>query len=344
MKRIGFGIVGSGAASRLHLEALSNTENACAIGLYSADTEGASRLASEFGIRCFSSPEELLRCEEINVVNICTPSGTHASFAIQALKAGKHVMVEKPLALTAEEARAVADAAAENNRLCAAFAQLRCFESVQRVRDAIRDGKLGRVVMVSLSMKYRRSARYYAESSWRGTWTMDGGVLMNQGIHGVDLLRYLVGEVKAVSAISKTLVHKIEADDTTAAVLEFENGAVGTLEGTTSVTPGYSRILEINGSQGSVRLEENEIVRWDVEGESLSEVSTGLGLQMNGAHDPNGISCLGHILQIENMALAVQGKAELINDAESGSQTVKLISTIYRSAQTGERLAVLNDT
>jgi predicted dehydrogenase len=173
---------------------------------------------------------------------------------------------------------------------------------------------------------------------------MDGGVLMNQGIHGVDLLRYLVGEVAAVSAISKTLFHKIEADDTTAAVLEFENGAVGTLEATTSVSPGYSRILEINGTRGSARLEENEIVRWDIEGESLGDVSTGLGLHMNGSADPNGISCLGHAMQIENMVRAVHGEDELINDVRSSGRTVELIRAIYRSAKTREKVLISYDT
>lgn len=344
MKKLGFGIVGSGAASRHHLKALLQTQNASAIGLYSTDSEGAKILASEFGVRCFSSLEEMLGCDEIDVVNICTPSGTHAGLAIMVLEAGKHVMVEKPVAMTGEDAKRIEQAALENNRLCCVFAQLRCFESVQRVREAIRDGKLGRVVMVSLSMKYHRSERYYAESPWRGTWAMDGGVLMNQGIHGVDLLRYLVGEVAAVSAISKTLFHKIEADDTTAAVLEFENGAVGTLEATTSVSPGYSRILEINGTRGSARLEENEIVRWDIEGESLGDVSTGLGLHMNGSADPNGISCLGHAMQIENMVRAVHGEDELINDVRSGGRTVELIRAIYRSAKTREKILISYDT
>ena len=158
-----------------------------------------------------------------------------------------------------------------------------------------------------------------------------GGALMNQGIHGVDLLRYFMGEVKQVSAVCRTLHHRIEVEDTAVAVLEYQSGAIGSVEATTSVYPGKSRLLELCGTKGSIRLEENQITRWDVEGHPCPVSEQ--GVEMNGSADPNAISALGHCLQIDNMARAIRGEEPLENDAESGRRSVELICAIYEASE-----------
>ena len=337
MRKIGFALIGSGAVSQFHIKAILECELTDLVGIFSVDSESAKKIAAQYGVRHFKTLDELLTCDDVEVVNICTPSGTHTELALKMLDSGKHVMVEKPLALTPQDCQSVIDAAKRSGRLCAVFAQLRFFEQVHAVKKAIDDGLLGKITIGSVYMKYYRSAEYYSLSDWRGTWEMDGGgALMNQGIHGIDLLRYLLGEVKSVSASCKTLCHDIEVEDTAVAILEYENEAIGVIEGTTSVYPGYSRILDINGTKGSIRLDENDIVRWDVDGAQYNV--TEQTNKINGASDPTNISHMGHKLQIENMAKTILGEAELANDAESGKRTVELICAIYESSKQGTKI------
>lgn len=337
-KSIGFGIIGSGNVSKHHIKALSECKNATLVGIFSADAQSAERLAKENGSKHFDKIEDIINCPEIDVVNICTPSGTHADIAEHLLRSGKHVMIEKPIALSSTDAEKVCLAARESGKLCAVISQLRYFDSSQRIRRAVLNGDLGKITFASAYMKYFRSPEYYSEADWRGRWDTDGGVLMNQGIHGIDLLRYLVGEVSAVSAASRTLFHSIEADDTTAALLEFENQALGIIEGTTSVYPGYDLAIEICGTKGSVRLEGNKIVKWDSDFTHCK--SDDQKNDINSGTDPNSISHIGHLLQLENMIRAVNGEEELISDCESGKRTVTLIDSIYRAAKENKRIVL----
>lgn len=340
MNKIGFGIIGSGSVSAHHIKSLFESTDGYLVGICSADKDTARKLAEENGVLYFDSAKNMIDCPDVDVVNICTPSGTHADLAEKFLLAGKHVMIEKPVALTVEDAERVCRAAERNGKLCSVISQLRFFESSKRIKQAVSSGLLGRITFASAYMKYYRSPEYYAAADWRGRWDTDGGLLMNQGIHGIDLLRYLAGEVSAVSAASRTLLHSIEADDTTAALLEFESGAIGVTEGSTSVYPGYDLAIELCGTKGSVRLEGNSIVRWDVEGSSslLSEEKNTVG----SGTDPNAISHVGHLLQIDNMIRAIRGEESLVSDCESGKKTVELISAIYRAARESNRI-ILTD-
>lgn len=338
-KKIGFGLIGSGNVSRHHILALADSCGGELIGIFSEDRKTAEYLAKENGIRYFDCLEGITACPDIDVINICTPSGTHADIAEKVLLSGKHVIIEKPIALNSNDAERVCLAAQKSGKLCTVVSQLRFFEAAQKIKQAVDEGRFGRITLVSAYMKYHRSPGYYASAPWRGRWDTDGGLLMNQGIHGIDLLRYLAGEVSAVSAASRTLHHSIEADDTTAALLEFESGAVGVVEGSTSVYPGYDLAIEICGTKGSVRLEGNKIVRWDTD-ESTEKPSDEVNTVGSGS-DPDAISHVGHLLQIENMIKAVRGEEALVSDCESGRKTVELIAAIYRAAKENQRI-VLN--
>ncbi|NMA94483.1 MAG: Gfo/Idh/MocA family oxidoreductase, partial [Clostridiales bacterium] len=252
-----FGIVGCGVISRWHADSIESIDNAKLIGATDPNTDALHSFIQDYGIKGFATLEEMLKSDEVNAISICTPSGLHAPQAILAANYGVNVIVEKPMAITLREIDEIIRACEKSGIKFSVISQLRFSETVQRVRQAVKEKEIGDVMLCDLYMKYYRSPDYYASSSWRGTWDMDGGgALMNQGIHGIDVLQYIMGPVKSIFGQIRTLTHAIEGEDTATAILEFQNGALGVIEGTTSVYPGYSRRIEIHGDQGSIILEE----------------------------------------------------------------------------------------
>ena len=193
-KIVRFGIIGCGVISRWHADAIESIPNAELIGATDLNKDALKAFTDDYGIKPFYTLEDMLSSGEIDAVSICTPSGLHASQAVQAANAGVHVIVEKPMAITSEQVDAVLEACETNHVKLAVISQLRFSESIKKVKAAIAEDKLGKIVLGDLYMKYHRSPEYYARGGWRGTWEMDGGgALMNQGIHGVDLLQYIMG-------------------------------------------------------------------------------------------------------------------------------------------------------
>ena len=333
-RKIGFGIIGCGVIADFHANALFDLPaDAVLVGAADARPEAARKFAEKHGVRAFDSVEELLACPEIDVVNICTPSGFHADAVIKAAEAGKHIIVEKPMAITEEQLDAVTAACEKRGVLLSSISQNRFVHGVRMAKQAMADGLLGKLVCADISMKYNRTQEYYDSSAWRGTKAIDGGgALMNQGIHGVDLLLYLAGDVSSVYAVSKTLVRKIEVEDTLSAVLEFKNGATGIIQATTSVFPGYPRRLELNGDKGSIVLNEGSIVRWDIENDTRQDIV----LQPNftsSASTPTAISTDGHTKQIADVIRALRTGTKPLIDVYEGRKPVDLILAIYRSAE-----------
>lgn len=332
MRTVGFGIVGCGMISRFHAAAIESVDGARLVGVFDPVPEAAERAAHAYGTRKFDSLEEMLACKETEAVCVCTPNGLHAPIALKALDAGRHVVIEKPMALTLKDADEIARAALRQNLCVSVISQLRFSPAIQAVKQALEEKRLGKVVSASLAMKYWRDSAYYASSNWRGTWAMDGGgALMNQGIHGVDLLQYLAGPVCRLTAVCKTQTKKIEVEDSAAAVLEFENGAVGTLEGSTTCRPGYPRRLEICGDLGSVVLEEEDILRWDVPGEAPTLPRH----ESRAATDPSAIDASGHERQLRNVVHAIRGEEPLWIDAAEGRKPVEIILAVYESSRLG---------
>ena len=277
----------------------------------------------------FESKEALLS-SDAELVTICTPSGLHAPLAIECLDAGKNVVLEKPVAITGEECQMLIDAEKRSGRFCAPISQLRYYDDIRRAKQIVESGELGKVVLCDLYMKYYRSEEYFATSTWRGTKAMDGGgALMNQGIHGIDAMRYIVGDVEEISAKVRTLVHNVEVEDTAVASVVFKSGAIGVIEGTTSVRPGYPRRLEIHFEKGSMIIEENTIVSIDTpEGSQKAESKA-----MNSSSDPLNISYEGHRRQYQNILAAIEGKEQLFYTASEAVKTVETILAIYRSSE-----------
>ena len=323
-------IIGCGVIADFHVNALQSIKDVQILGVYDANEEKCKVFAEKYAIDAFYSIEDVWN-SDCDMVAICTPSGTHATLAISAMNAGKNVAVEKPLALNYEDCLKVVDMAEKNKKLCAPISQLRFSSSVLAVKKAVDNGLLGKMAIVDLSMKYFRSDAYY-NGSWRGTFAMDGGgALMNQGIHGLDVMRFICGDVVEVQGVVKTIVHDIEVEDTAVANIVFKNGALGTVCGTTSIRPGYPRRMEICGSKGSIVMEEDTVLKADVDGFDFENSTSMAG----GFSDPTAIASDGHKKQYLNIVSALKGETPLAYTSRDASETVKLITAIYESSKQG---------
>lgn len=343
VKKLGFGIIGCGTISEWHARAINAIDGIYLVGVTDVNQNSREKFAKKYGVRAFDSFEQMLECNEVDVVCICTPSGLHAPLAIQAAQSGKHIIVEKPMAINLEEADRMIQACEENNVKLSVISQLRFTKAISKLKDAVDKGLLGKLIMGNIYMKYYRSQEYYDSSGWRGTWKMDGGgALMNQGIHGIDLLQYVMGKVKTVFAHAKTLARNIEVEDSAVAVLEFENGALGTIQGTTSIYPGFPRVLEINGDKGSIALQEDSIVKWIIEGQETHEgiIDGEDANKYKSASDPTQFGIEGHILQIKDMAHAIWEDRKPLVDQYEGRKPIEIIMAIYESSKTGKLVTI----
>lgn len=333
---IGFAVIGCGLISSFHIAAIDAINGAVLCGVYDSNKEIAKKTACEHNVKAYPSLDVLLSDPNVNAVCICTPSYLHGRMAIDAISAGKSVLIEKPIALSLEECDLIETLAREKNVQVGVVSQLRFSPVFSKVYRALEQGLLGRQTRIDLYMKYFRTQEYYDNGGWRGTADKDGGgALMNQGIHGVDLMRYLGGAVKSIYAISSTLAHDIEVEDTLSAVLNFKNGAIGVIEASTADWPGQPRRIELNGESGLITIEEDRIVDWRIENETgfmrFNETSG-----KSGSHnDPSKISNIGHEKQIENFVDALHGDAELLVGVSDGREALKLVLAAYKSAATG---------
>lgn len=339
--KLGFGIIGCGTISKWHAEGICADSRAVLVGVTDNYKSSAERFAESYPCKIFETVEEMLDCPDIDVVSICTPSGLHAPLAIQAARAGKHIVVEKPMAITEEQIKGMLEVCEEKKIKVCVISQLRFSKTIQFVKKSIDEGVLGKLISGDVYMKYYRSAQYYRSSNWRGTFSMDGGgALMNQGIHGIDLLQYLMGPVKSVSCIAKTLMHDIEVEDTANVLVEYENGAVGVIQGTTSTNPGYPRILYISGTKGSIVLKEDTILKWDVKDTALPEEMVSGTSKYQSYDNPTSFATDYHKMQISDMITAILEDRKPLIDMYDGKKAVDIILAAYESSRSGSRVLV----
>jgi predicted dehydrogenase len=317
-------------------------------GFQDAIAERAQARAREYGTRAYGALEEVLADVAVDAVSICTPSGAHLDPAVAAAGAGKHVMVEKPIEITPERADRIIEACKANRVLLGAIFPRRFQESSLAVKRAVDEGRFGRIVLADVAIKWYRSQDYYDQGGWKGTWKLDGGgALMNQGIHGIDLLQWLLGGIENVSGYCATLAHeRIEVEDVAAAAVRFKNGALGAIEGTTGAWPGTKIRTEICGTRGHVVLEDEVIQKWLFEEERPedAELRRALGpregLSGGGAADPKAIDCEGHRRQFADFVEAIRSGRQPRIDGAEGRAAVAVITAIYRSSREGRWVAV----
>lgn len=330
-RRIGVGIVGMGNIGTMHARALRDLDERAALVAYS----GAHR-ASEETLAGWPavhvSPEEVIGSAEVDVVAICSPSGSHAALALAALEAGRHVVVEKPLAVRVEDAVRIADTARERGLTVSMISQRRFEREHAQLKAAVDAGALGDLRLVTTHVHWYRDDDYYRAAAWRTSMAEGGGSLMNQGVHNVDLLRWLCGPVESVTAQYGTLAHSMDAEDTTVATVRFASGALGVITTTTATPPGSPATIALHGSRGSVELAQGEVLRWEVPGTP----SPGSGVApASGAADPLAIGHVGHLTQWREILSAVEGTAPTPVDADDAVETVRLLCAIYEAAATG---------
>lgn len=331
-----FGIIGCGGISRFHVHAIQAVEGAQLYGVYDYDPERARAVAAQCGAQAFASLEQLLSEPTIDAVCICTPSSLHFSQAKQALERKKHVLVEKPLTFSLVECDELMRLAQSNGLCAGVVSQLRFDSDIEKVKNALQQNLLGTVTRCDVSMKYFRSEEYYRLSPWRGTLAGDGGgALMNQGIHGVDLVRYLMGEPHSIYALSDTLVRRIEVEDTLTAVIHWKNGAHGILQASVADYPGFERRIEINGEYGSILLNENKIVRWEVQTQGDHVCQPPSPNQTAGHNDPLRINAQGHIRQLEDFVQSIRHNCAPAVTLQDGKNALQLILAAYQSARIG---------
>ncbi len=346
-RKVKYGIIGTGAIANLHAEALTQIDNAELFMVYDSVPDRAREFAAKHNCQHAATLEELL-ASEVEAVTIATPSGLHAQCAIPAACAGKHILCEKPLEITVSKTNDLIRACESHNVRLSAVFQSRFSTAVQKIKQAVDQGRFGQHVLASASVRWYRTPEYYANAGWRGTWRLDGGgALMNQGIHTVDLLLYFNGDPREVTGRFTRIKHKgIEVEDTVVAMVQFKNGSLGTVEASTACAPGFPRRVELSGTDGSIVLEGDRIVRWsfvnerpeDEEVRQLYSKSDGI---QGGATDPMAISYEGHRRQMQELTDAIQGGSHLTAPGSEGKRAVELICAVYESARTGTSISFL---
>jgi UDP-N-acetyl-2-amino-2-deoxyglucuronate dehydrogenase len=336
----GFGIIGCGRIAPRHADSLSEIPNAKLVAVADVIENRAHHFSETYGAKYYLNYHDLLAEPEIDVVNICTPSGMHALMAIEAMQAGKHVIVEKPMAMNPVEADRMIAVSRETKRKLCIVLQNRYNPPMQDFYRAIRDNKIGRVLLGSVTVRWYRPQEYY-EDGWHGTSAMDGGALMNQSIHHIDALQWLVGvPVKSVFAYTATLSHKMEMEDVGVVAVKFENGALATIEGSTVTYPqNLEASVALFGDRGSLKVGGTALNRkifWKIAGEIEHEKE----LLTREEVDPPSVYGASHRHVIEDMISAIEENREPQTNGVEGRKSLILVTAIYESARTGSAVSI----
>ncbi len=345
---IGFGLVGMGVIAHNHaqaIQALSHKYDLKLVGVLGRSEEKAREFAARYAVPVASADSAAFFArKDIQVACILTPSGLHLEPALQAIRAGKHLLVEKPLEINLERVDAMLGAAEVAGVSVECIFQARFTEGARALKAALEAGRFGRLCLCSAYIKWHRGAHYY--TGWKGTLNIDGGgAVINQSIHAVDLLQWLAGMPAEIFAWKTRRVHLgIEAEDTACATLRFPDGAMGSIEATTAAWPGWERRIEICGEFGSVALEDEKVVRWDFrdarpeDAEILAQAAKNTA--STGAGASNIIGFEGHQRQIEQMVIALRNGAPMPIGGRAARNSVALVRALYDSAEQGRPIPI----
>ncbi len=331
-KSTGIGLVGCGMIAAVQAEAIRCLDKGRLLAVYGREAARVAAFAARFGATGYTDYRQFLAHPGLELVSICTPSGTHAEIGIEAAAAGHHLLVEKPIEISLERADALIEACDRHGVKLGVIFQSRFLPAVTAIHRAVAEGRLGRIYLADATVKWYREPGYYAPGSWHGTLALDGGgALINQAIHTVDLLRWILGPVSRVAAFRGALRYPhIEGEDTLVASLRFESGALGQIEAATSAKPGFRRRLEISGERGTVILEGDALAVWSIDGEPHPLIES--AQITDGSANPGAISFEGHRLQIAGMIEAIRQNLPPFIDGHEGRHSLELVEAIYRSA------------
>lgn len=347
-KTLGFGVIGCGVIGKLHAKTISEIGGARLVALADVVPEKAKELAERYQTAWYDDYRELLNRSDVDIVNVCTPSGMHGDIAIEAANAGKHLIVEKPIDITLEKADQMIQTCKDAGVKLCVISQHRFDSSTIKVKKDIDENKMGTLFLGEAAVNWYRSQGYYDSGDWRGTWELDGGgALMNQSIHTIDLLQYLMGPVESVHAHVGTFNHeRIEVEDAAAAVVKFKNGGIGTIVGATAAYPGLTARIEVFGTKGSAVIDSDELThlyhmdepiegaKYKVEAVNLADRNS--GSSVSAGSNPAAVENNAHKLQLLDMIDAVLHNREPFVNGEEGRKGLEIILAIYESARTGQ--------
>ncbi len=337
---LGIGIVGAGVIGRIHARAIGELDWVRVVAVADPHTEAGRALAAECGADALPSIDAILERSDVDVVILATPSGLHPVQAVAVANAGKHIVTEKPMAISADGATVMIDAADSHGVTLAVIFQNRFHPDTLKLKRAVEAGMLGRLIFGNAFVHWRRTADYYAASGgWRGTWELDGGgALINQSIHTIDLLQWMMGDVASIAAHSATLSHDIEAEDAASASVRFRNGALGVIQGTTAASGDFPVRLEIVGDRGRAVLESGTLSHWDVPeplDDSLLTDADRDAIEGWRADEQFGDS---HRRQLRRIFAAIRAGTEAPLPGREARKPVDIILGIYESAHQGRRI------
>jgi len=350
---IRFGIVGCGSIHGTHADALEKIDGAKLVAVFDSKGDRSAKVAQERGAVVAHSLDELFTL--VDTVTICVPSGLHAQIGIAAARAGKHVLSEKPIDVSVARALECVNACRDAGVKYGVISQHRFARDIQAVQTAAQDGGFGRLISGdACTIWYRTQAYYDSDRSWRGTNELDGGSILNQGVHYVDMIQWIMGGAKSVQAQMRTANHDMEAEDIINILVEWKNGAIGTLKATTCAYPGYSERIEVCGTIGSAVIEGDHLKTWKVDPDAAQDPSPYGGGVMaqptpketicdpaeasaSGASDPTAIWGEQHRMQVEDFVRAIADDQEPFVTGEMALEPLRIIQAAYTSAREGGR-------
>ena len=348
MKKIGYAVLGLGIGMA-HVESVLASENAELVAVCDIDESKLDDVLEMCPtVRMYTDFEQLIDDKDVDIISVCLPSGMHADYAVRALEAGKHVLIEKPIDITYEKALDIEKARVRTGMKVGVVHQNRYNLNMYPIKEAIDGGKLGKIFLGTFAVKWYRDQNYYDRGGWRGTWEMDGGgSLINQSIHTLDIMQWLMGEVESVTSTMNVYDHQIDTEDFTASLIKFKDGASATFVSTTCAYPGISTEIMVYGTEGAIEADADTIRSWkfkdsdgelDEDGEEQMIARYGKGNRCASKFEPEVI--YGHKFVVEDMILAVkEGREPDVTPLEA-AKSIRIIQAIYESAKTGKTVEI----
>jgi len=339
-KKLNFAIVGCGRIAKRHSDLLGNNQitNSSLVAVCDIDENKSKKLGLSYNIPYYINMHEMMQNEDIDVVVVLTESGNHASNVVELAKYGKHIVVEKPMALRLSDADAMIKACDSSGIKLFVVKQNRFNVPVLKLKEAIDRARFGKIFLGTIRVRWCRDQRYYDQDEWRGTWAFDGGVLTNQASHHIDLLEWMVGDVESVFARSLTALSKIETEDTAVVNLKFRNGALGIIEATTATRPkDLEGSISILGESGTVEIggfAVNEMKVWSFVDETPEDQNILSDYSVN----PPNVYGFGHQEYYEHVVDCIKNNKKQLVDGFEGRKSLELINAIYESIETGKEV------
>jgi len=337
MKKYKFALIGCGRISYKHINAINEIENAELVAVCDIKEGRAKKKGEENNIPWYTDYHKMLENEDIDIVNILVESGKHTEVFKDIIKYKKHIIVEKPMALTLADADDMSRISDEAGIKLFVVKQNRFNAPVQLLRRSLEEGRFGKLILGTVRVRWHRDQAYYDQDYWRGTWKYDGGVFANQASHHLDLIEWMMGDVESVFAKSGTFLHNIETEDTGVAIFKFTNGALGTFEATTCTNPtdleGSISILGENAAVEIGGFAVNEMKVWNFGDKKEYDKEA-----FNTSYIPKNVYGKGHEEYIKNILNAIENSTKGLVEGIEGRRSLELINAIYESIETGKEI------